>query len=275
MKTLHNHLILYDAECPMCNLYTRAFVRTGLLDANGREAYQQYTDAACPNLDWQRAVNEIALVNQATGEVTYGVDSLLKVCGNAVPALGSLFRWKPFLWLAGKAYAFVSYNRRVIIPARISENHFGYQPSFNIKYRVAWLVFAWVVTSCILGAFPWLLAGIYPEGAISRELAINAGHILLQASVIFLYRKDKMWDYLGNLMTISLAGALIFLISTLLCVWFRTGWYIAGLCFLPVVFLMIREHLRRCKLLGLGYLPTATWVLYRVIVLLISIHLIS
>jgi predicted DCC family thiol-disulfide oxidoreductase YuxK len=46
MKTLHNHIILYDAECPMCNLYTSAFVRNGLLD--NREAYQQYSGATLP-----------------------------------------------------------------------------------------------------------------------------------------------------------------------------------------------------------------------------------
>lgn len=275
MKTLQNHIILYDAECPMCSLYTGAFVRNGLLDADGREAYQHYSGASCPNLDWQRAVNEIALVNQSTGEVTYGIDSLLKVCGNAMPLIAPLLRWKPFLWLASKAYAFISYNRRVIVPAPVSENQFGYQPSFNIKYRIAWLLFAWVVTSCILGAYPWILAGIYTKGAISRELAINAGHILFQASVIFLYRKNKTWDYLGNLMTISLAGALVLLVSTLICVWLNLGWFISGLCFLAVVVLMFLEHLRRCKLLGIGYLPTATWVLYRVIVLLISVHFIS
>jgi predicted DCC family thiol-disulfide oxidoreductase YuxK len=271
MKTLHNHIILYDAECPMCNLYTSAFVRNGLLD--NREAYQQYSGATCPNLDWQRAVNEIALVNQATGEVTYGVDSLLKVCENAVPFLGPLFRWKPFLWLANSAYAFISYNRRVIVPVPVSESRFVYQPSFNMKYRIAWLVFAWLVTSCILGAYPWLAAGIHAKGAISQELAISAGHILCQASVIFLYRKNKTWDYLGNLMTISLAGALLFFVCTIICVWFNLGWLVSAWCFAPVVFLIFLEHLRRSKLLGIGYLLTATWVLYRVIILIILLKL--
>jgi predicted DCC family thiol-disulfide oxidoreductase YuxK len=69
MKTLQNHLILYDAECPMCNLYTKAFVSSGLLGQDGRAAYQDVDNSVCPMVDRQRAVNEIALVNQTTGEV--------------------------------------------------------------------------------------------------------------------------------------------------------------------------------------------------------------
>ncbi|SEJ24080.1 Protein of unknown function, DUF393 [Dyadobacter sp. SG02] len=272
MKTLHNHIILYDAECPMCNLYTDAFVRNGLLETDGREAYQQYAGAACPNLDWQRAVNEIALVNQETGEVTYGIDSLLKVCSNAMPRLGALFRWKPFLWLARKSYAFISYNRRVIIPAPASENQFGYQPSFNVKYRMAWIVFGWLVTSLILASYANLLADIVGKDAFWREFLICGGQFLFQGAVIVLYKKHKAWDYLGNLTTISLAGALGLLGFMLICTLFSPGWLISALFFMLVVLLMFLEHLRRSRLLGFGYLPSATWVLYRVIILIILLQ---
>lgn len=74
MKTLKNHLILFDEECPMCRMYTSAFVSTGLLDKAGRAAYQEMSAQACPMVDRQRAADEIALVNQETGEVTYGID---------------------------------------------------------------------------------------------------------------------------------------------------------------------------------------------------------
>jgi len=45
MKTLKNHMILFDAECPMCRVYTHAFVKTGMLDHNGRSSYQEETHA--------------------------------------------------------------------------------------------------------------------------------------------------------------------------------------------------------------------------------------
>ena len=79
MKTLNNHVILYDAECPMCSVYTKAFVQTGLLGTDGRAPYQSLNENTCPLVDRQRAVNEIALVNQETGEVTYGIKSLFKI----------------------------------------------------------------------------------------------------------------------------------------------------------------------------------------------------
>ncbi|MGG7663995.1 DCC1-like thiol-disulfide oxidoreductase family protein [Dyadobacter sp. BHUBP1] len=275
MKTLHSYTILYDAECPMCDLYTGAFVRNGLLDAHGREAYQEYAGAACPNLDWQRAVNEIALVNQATGEVTYGIESLLKVCGNAIPLLAPLFRWKPFLWIASKAYAFISYNRRVIIPAAASKNKFGYQPSFNAKYRIAWIILGWVVTSLVMATYPSLLGGTITSEMFVGEFAICAGHILLQCLMLMLGKKSKIWDYLGNLTTISLAGALVFFLTTLTCMLLNLSWQIAGISGLIIIALMIREHVRRSRLLGIGYWPTITWILYRVIIVIVLINLLT
>jgi predicted DCC family thiol-disulfide oxidoreductase YuxK len=41
MKTLKDHTLLYDATCPMCRLYTRAFVSSGMLDQEGRAPYQE------------------------------------------------------------------------------------------------------------------------------------------------------------------------------------------------------------------------------------------
>jgi hypothetical protein len=116
MKTLKNHLILFDSECPMCRVYTQAFVASGMLGAEGRAAYQTEMES-CPLIDRQRAVNEIALINLGNGQVTYGISSLFKVIGNACPAFAPLFACRPFAWVMGKVYAFISYNRRVIIPA--------------------------------------------------------------------------------------------------------------------------------------------------------------
>jgi predicted DCC family thiol-disulfide oxidoreductase YuxK len=37
MKTLENHTLFYDKDCPMCNIYTARFIKTKMLDANGRK----------------------------------------------------------------------------------------------------------------------------------------------------------------------------------------------------------------------------------------------
>src|SRR4051812_5077979 len=137
MKTLKNHTILYDAECPMCKLYTSGFAKTGMLEKQGVRPYQQMPGAFCPYVDQQRAVNEIALVDTITGEVTYGIHSLFKVLGNAIPVFKPLFALQPFVWLMTKFYAFISYNRKVIIPAAVSRDSAVLQPTFKLRYRLA------------------------------------------------------------------------------------------------------------------------------------------
>jgi predicted DCC family thiol-disulfide oxidoreductase YuxK len=265
MKTLKDHIILYDAECPMCKLYTNAFIKTGMLDTTGRVAYQQMPEAVCPYVDRQRAINEIALVDTKTGEVKYGIHSLFKVIGNSFPALKPLFSFAPFTWLMSKLYAFISYNRRVIIPA-YSNNEQGLQPAFKLKYRIAYLIFTWAIVGFILTAYARLLTGFVPIGNSYREYFICGGQIIFQGIVISIYASAKRWEYLGNMMTISFAGSL--LLTPMLFLPHLMP-VIYPLYFMAVAGLMFLEHIRRTKLLHLGWLLTITWVLYRIAVLVL------
>jgi hypothetical protein len=261
MKTLKNHLILFDAECPMCRMYTRAFVSSGLLDDSGRTANQEL-------LDRQRAVNEIALVNQETGEVLYGIQSLFKVFALALPALKPVFTCTPLVWCMSKVYGFISYNRRVMMPPPGNSGRFQLQPTFRLDYRLAYLVFTWLLTAYILSGYAGLLNGLLPAGPIYREYLICGGQLFFQGFILSRLHKNKKWDYLGNMMTISLAGALLLLPAFLAAVWLPLNplWYAAW--FMAVAGLMLLEHLRRSKLLGLGGILTISWVLYRLLVLL-------
>jgi predicted DCC family thiol-disulfide oxidoreductase YuxK len=45
MKTLNNQTLLYDEDCPMCTFYTAAFIKTKMLDTNGRKPFVTLTDA--------------------------------------------------------------------------------------------------------------------------------------------------------------------------------------------------------------------------------------
>ncbi|WP_345955185.1 DCC1-like thiol-disulfide oxidoreductase family protein [Mucilaginibacter sp. PAMB04168] len=272
MKTLQNHIILYDAECPMCKAYTRAFTQTGMLNADGRASYQQMPEVACPVVDRQRAVNEIALVNTQTGEVTYGVDSVFKVLGHAFPVFMPLFAFGPFVWLMRKVYAFISYNRRVIIPAP-HKGEQGLQPTFRLSYRLLYLLFSWLVVGFILTIYTHRLTGLVPLGNVYREYMICGGQIIFQGLIVSLYMPAKRWDYLGNMMTISLAGALLLLPVLWIGKWlaFSAWLYTAG--FMGVAGLMLLEHIRRTQLLQLGWLLTITWVVYRLLVLFLIFKL--
>ncbi len=265
MKTLNNHVILFDNECPMCYVYTKAFVKTGMLPNNGREAYQNMPAEICPLVNQQRAANEIALINTETGEVTYGIYSLFKIIGNAMPVFRTLFNFVPFIWLMTKVYAFVSYNRKVIIPAAIKENIL--QPTFRLNYRIAYLIFSWLVTAYILTAYAHLLVRFVPVGGASREYLICAGQIFFQAAIVSFYKKEKLWDYLGNMMTVSLAGGLLLLPGLIIHETLNINPAFYLLYFLFFAAVMLSEHIRRSRILKLGWLMSITWVIYRLIVL--------
>jgi len=266
MKTLQNHIILYDAECPMCQMYTKAFTQTGMLDNNGRASYQDMPAEACALVNRQRAVNEIALVNTQTWEVSYGVESLFKVFGHNLPVLKPLFTFGSFVWLMRKVYAFISYNRRVIIPAGNTDVG-AIQPTFRLSYRLLYLVFTWLLVGLILTGYAHLLTGLVPLGNAYREYLICGGQVLFQGIIISLYAPAKRWNYLGNMMTISLAGALLLLPVMLLAKFMVLNALVCTVCFMGVAGLMLLEHIRRTKLLELGWLLTSSWIIYRLLVL--------
>jgi predicted DCC family thiol-disulfide oxidoreductase YuxK len=268
MKTLKNHVILYDSDCPMCNVYTRAFTNLGMLDAEGRAPYQDMSAFACNIVDRERAVNEIALVDKSTGEVSYGVDSLFKVIAHSFPVFSRMFSLKPFIWTMRKLYGFISYNRRVIIPApKLSSETLS--PAFHLRYRLAYLLLTLLIAGCILTKFAGLFAGVLPPGNGYREYLICGGQIVFQGIIISRYAPKKTWDYLGNMMTISLAGSLLLLPGIAIAAFVHLPPIIVAGYFLFVAGLMLLEHLRRTRLLSLGWGLTASWVLYRVLVLLL------
>lgn len=270
MKTLRDNVIVYDAECPMCKLYTGAFVKTGMLEVNGREAYTGMDPAIASIIDLQRAKNEIALIDRKNHTVTYGIDSLFKIVGNSWPLLQPLLRFTVFHWVMKKIYFFISYNRKVIVPGQEFESVNACTPDLNLYYRWVYILFTWLFTSFILSGYASLLQPLVPSGSFSREFLLCGGQIVFQSLTVYLDRKDRIIHYLGNMMTVSFAGGLLLLPSFLLSAfgvvtspYFFLGW------FALVVGLMFLEHIRRVKLLGLSGRVTAGWVLYRIILLVI------
>ncbi|PTQ99558.1 hypothetical protein C8P68_102383 [Mucilaginibacter yixingensis] len=271
MKTLAGYTLLYDAECPLCATYTKAFIKTGMLDAGGRAAYQQMPEAACPLVDRRRAINEIALVNSQTGEVTYGIRSLFKVIGNAMPVFKPLFNAGWFTWLMSKVYAFVSYNRKVIIPVKTVPG--SMQPDFRLGYRIAYLLFTWLCVGFLLTRYNALFHGAIPTGNAYREYLICGGQIIFQSIAVLLLAKHKRWDYLGNMMTISMAGALALLPALLIAHFISLPVVFYFIYFMLIAGLMLLEHIRRIKLLALSGWLSVSWVLYRVMLLIAILYL--
>ncbi|WP_143883589.1 DCC1-like thiol-disulfide oxidoreductase family protein [Chryseobacterium binzhouense] len=266
MKTLNNHTLIYDNECPLCNLYSKGFIKSGMLSENGREAFTELSLSNEKLIDLNRAKNEIALVDYKKNTVIYGLDSLLLIIGNSFPTLEKIARIKPLYWFFKKLYSFVSYNRKQIIPSAKDHSVKACVPDFSLKYRLAYITFVTFFSSYILSAFSGNL-GLNLQQNFGRELFICLSQIIWQTIFLKSYLKEKFWDYLGNMMTVSLIGTLL-LIPGLL---FSFNSLSAIVYFGIVVFIMFLEHLRRCKVLQLNFLPTISWMIFRITVLVILI----
>lgn len=312
MKTLEKYTMVYDADCPLCMAYTNAFVSSKMLDKEGRIPYQQVGGEFVPGMDAERAKNEIALVNRENGQVTYGLESLLTVLEYRNRWIGKIARLQPLNFLIQKFYNFISYNRKVIIPAPLCgsggvaisdtahsrsggvavrdptqprslagiESHqprFDCTPTFKLKYRLAYIVVMWLLTSLTLVAYSKLLGDLIPATNFFREFLICGGQVVFQACVVGILipthaRLDgkKLMDYLGNMMTVSIYGALLLLPALLLGTIFPAIPEAVFLAyFMLVVGVMLYEHERRMKLLELGWWPSVSWILYRLIALAI------
>jgi hypothetical protein len=272
MKTLTDHTIIYDDECPMCKEYIKAFVKTGMLDQNGREAYTEAVNSNHPNIDWNRARNEIAMINKKDGTITYGAESVLTIIGNSFPVFQPLFNLSLFKFPVRRLYFFVSYNRKVVAPGKVFEGCDTCTPDMNYAYRWAYIIFAWLVTSFTLVFYSKLAVPLFQESGFAREFIVCGGQIIFQGAIVLLVRKERAIHYLGNVMTISLGGAIMLCPMFLVAKFLDSNLFFVGY-FMIVVALMFLEHLRRVKILELPWFISGTWVLYRFMVLYIILYL--
>ncbi|PBJ13967.1 hypothetical protein [Flavobacterium sp. ACN6] len=272
MKTLENQTLLYDEDCPLCNLYTTGFVKSGMLDENGRKSYCQLSAEEQSFVDLKRAPNEIALIDNTSKTVTYGIDSLIKVIGFSFPLIEKTATLKPIHFILKKMYSFVSYNRKVIIPGVVKEeNKLQCTPDFNYKYRFLFLGFALTLTSFILFKYADLIPNL-PKSTILREVILAFGQIVFQSLFLLKFDKQTIINYVGNVMTVSLMGSLILIPILILGQFFQLPQMIILGWFAVTVLIMFLEHFRRVKILKLPFYLSYTWILYRIIALLFILN---
>lgn len=135
---------------------------------------------------------------------------------------------------------------------------------------IAYLLVTWIVSSLILTAYSSYLTGLVPESKFHREFIVCGGQIILQFFVIRTLDKNKVWEYLINMMTISFVASLTLLVFIEIGKWLLiTNPLIYMGVFMLIVGCMFVFHLKRMKMLQLGMIPSATWLGYRLIVLII------
>lgn len=267
MKTLNQHTLLYDTDCPLCNFYTSAFVKAKMLDTEGRKSFGKITAKERKFIDVKRAVNEIALVDRENKQVTYGIDSLLKVIGNSFPIVEKVGKFKPIKYGLSKLYSLISYNRKVIIPSeKKASEELECIPDFNVKYRLLFIVLGTLITAITLFQFSHMIQAL-PKASFTREIWLALGLIVTQT--VFIINKDfkTILNYIGNLITVSLIGCIgLFQLIVLNSIISFPQWLIL-FAFTGVVGFMFFEHKRRIKLLELPNYLSWTWIGYRAIIL--------
>ena len=267
MKTLHDHTLIYDNECPMCQLYTSAFIKTRMLDNHGRLAYDEATNL--DTLDQRRACNEIALLNRKTNTVIYGVDSLFTVIGHGIPIFKPLFNNPVFRTICQRLYSFVSYNRKVIAPGSAHNNC---QPDFNYFWRFAYIALAWISCSLVLSAYTARLTPFLNYQGLMREILVCGFQMVFQGAILIAakrHNRKAIFNYLGHVITVSLMGALALLPMLMASTCIAINPFLLLGYFMLVVLFMTFEHMRRVKLTQMPFYLTYTWIIYRILILLL------
>lgn len=262
--------LYYDENCPLCSWYSQKFVDAGMLPANGRCKFSAIEDKlAAGEADRNKVSNFIPLYLPQQGKTIYGVDALLYLIGKKSKTLEIIGYWKPVYWLANKAYKFISFNRRVIVPNYQPVENDVSEPDFNYKYRWAFIVFAFVASAIIT----WWFAGFF-DSMWGVFTAIGLGWALFFLATVILEKDKDRITVLGHTSITMLRGVVIFGLS-IPCLY--VGGYLVFL--IPFIILLAFTDMniqmrKRMNLIGKGLKFYMLWLGLLVGTCLISLTII-
>lgn len=267
---LKNKNLLVDQDCPMCVLYGDTFTKTGLISEETVNPYQIIETEKAKKIDMERGKSEIALFDNVSEETIYGVDALIEIVSHSNNFLNRFLKSAFIYQSLKKLYKFISYNRKVIFPTKVKINVRSCTPAFSFNYRLYYIIISTLIVGLLLSGF----VGFISDKAFINhhwrwEFAIGFGQIIWQTPVILFLNKTKLMDYLGNMCTVSLIGSLALLPILIINMINELSLYVNIVSFGFIIALMLYEHIRRCKILELPLLVTASWLIFRIFVLTI------
>lgn len=269
MKTLTNHTLVYDKDCPLCDWYTSMFLKYNLLDGEGRKDFGQVIEGNLFEFDVAKAKNKIALVNRENGAVTYGIDSMLKVLGHRFSIVRVLGKFAPIYWFLTQLYNLITYNRKIVIASDC--NKLGScVPSRNVFWRVFFIIFCGLMTTWIVDAYFFSRLNEYYVGTrIFTDAAIFVAQLVFQYVMCLLLKEKNIYDYLGQVSFVSFLGALLLLAFSIgLSLFSWLGFeiqFLEVLCYGVVAAFMFFEHKRRVHVAGHNVWLSWTWVVFRLL----------
>jgi hypothetical protein len=243
MKTLTNHTLLYDEDCPMCNIYTSGFIKSKMLDSNGRKPFPRITATEQNYIDVERAKNEIALVDNLNQKVFYGIDGLLKVIGNSFPLVEKIGNIKPVNFILKKLYKFISYNRKVIVPSKVKTADIIHcVPQFNYQYRILYILFSILVSGFLLNKY-------LPEISYPKIIGLLSALILAQCLLLLKVATKNVVVYLGNFATSLLIGSLLLVVFLMVNTITTVSELLFEIYVYFIITIMVTDIIRRIRII--------------------------
>lgn len=209
----NDKILVYDDACPLCVAYTSAFVKTGLLTAEGRQSFSDVSAELLHTINYQRSKNEIPLLDPVTNKVWYGIDALLEILGSKCPTIKTIGHYKPVNWLLKKLYSFISYNRKVIVAAKASPLKIDCSPSFNLFYRVLFMLVFLVANTLMLYPVHQHLLSKIPEYSltVSQLFLVHTVMVAINCILALFLPKQTAIEYLGQVNMLTLVTNLLLL----------------------------------------------------------------
>lgn len=208
------------------------------------------TDNALLNrLDRQRAKHEIPMIDLDGEETRYGIDTWAYAAGRRSERITKLLSLPWLNQLLRQLYAFISYNRRIIITAAPGRwQLLDLQPEFRLGYRLAFV--ALILT--LVGGLHYAAVGSFSASIIAMlggQIGLVSAYLLItkQAPVL-----ETLLDYVGHLGMSLLVGGVVIALSLLLN--WPTGLLIGSA-------LTISQHFIRTYRLGLNPWLSATFTM--------------
>jgi hypothetical protein len=243
----NDKILVYDDACPLCVAYTSAFVKAGLLTADGRQSFSDVSAELLHTINYQRSKNEIPLLDPVTHKVWYGIDALLEILGSKCPAIKTIGHIKPVNWFLKKLYSFISYNRKVIVAAKASPLKIDCSPSFNLFYRVLFLlVFLAANTLMIYPVHQHLLLKMPGYSLSAGQLfLLHTAMVAINCILALFMPKQTAIEYLGQVNMLTLVTNLLLLPLLITDAWLNLHSWINYLDLGLLTIVIFNEYFRR------------------------------
>jgi hypothetical protein len=199
-----DHTLYYDENCPLCAAYSQVFVQTGLLKPSGRKSFSNITKNQ-QRINLERAVNEIPLLNQSTGNVLYGIDARLEIIGTKIPFIKKVGNIPPIKWCLVHFYKLISFNRKAVVAQLPKNNTSNCTPSFNVTYSMLFILL--LCTSTYLFLLPVQQTVMVLQNTPSNAMQFQTKYLIwmtINGAITFYLGKIKGTEFMGQISILSI-----------------------------------------------------------------------